>query len=125
MKSSTSQLISENIRVIFLGAGRPDKGKEHPALRETLEGSRVLDWLLQAYPKNAVDKQFIGGYKFNELINNHENLRYLENRDWEETGPVGSLFKAELPKDGVLFVSYSDTLYRSNTVQQLMMHIDI
>lgn len=119
MKKRFVESQSTQVQAVLLGAGRPGRGEMHPVLLEAFEGTRILDWLLQAITKNVDDYQFIGGYRLNDIINKYPELSYLENADWEKTGAVGSLFKAELPEAGDLIVSYSDILYRPETVQRL------
>ena len=82
-------------------------------------GSRVLDWLLQAYAEFDYDLQFVVGYNLDELESRYPEYRYVYNTEWDSTGATGSLFRASLPDVGQLIVTYSDILYRKNLVSQL------
>lgn len=110
------------INTILLAAGKPEKGESHPLLRKAFSGTRVLDWLLQALPSDRSTIQFVGGYRLEEIANKYPDFQYVENSEWLSTGATGSLFKAVFPDDGSLIVSYSDILYRSETVDSLIDH---
>lgn len=105
--------------IVFLGAGRPQRGDTHAALRETGGGASVLDWLLQAFATQQAGVQFIGGYQLREIRQRYPGFRYRENPDWEETRASGSLFLAEFPDSGALCATYSDVLYRASAVAAL------
>jgi len=109
-----------DVSVVFLGAGRPERGESPPGLRETFAGLKVLDWLLKAFPDQITRRQFVGGYRMNELVRQYRGLEFVENPRWDSTGAAGSLYMVEVPEAGQLVVSYSDILYRSETVERLI-----
>ncbi|MBN38073.1 MAG: hypothetical protein CMI29_06350 [Opitutae bacterium] len=82
-------------------------------------GSRVIDWLLQAYSGYNFDLQFVVGHNLNQLSSRYPNYKYIHNTNWDSTGATGSLFCADLPTEGQLIVSYSDILYRKSLVSEL------
>ena len=47
--------------------GLPGSGDMHSALQDTGQGSRVLDWLLQAFGTPPGDIQFVGGYQMEAI----------------------------------------------------------
>ena len=105
--------------VVLLGAGRPWHGDTHAALRETGQGGRVLDWLLQAFALEPSAVQFVAGYQGQALRERYPDFRYIDNPRWESTRASGSLFLAGLPADVSLYVSYIDVLYRASAVRAL------
>ena len=114
----TSAAISSEALVV-LGAGRPKRGGTHSALQDAGAGSRVLDWLLQAFSGNELEVQFVGGYQLEAVSQRYPDFRYIENPDWEKTGAAASLLRADLLELQSLFVSYSDILYRREAVSAL------
>jgi choline kinase/phosphohistidine swiveling domain-containing protein len=82
-------------------------------------GSRVLDWLIQAYSDYNYHLQFVVGHNLDQLSSRYPNYQYIHNANWDSTGATGSLFCTDLPAKGRLFVSYSDILYRKSLVAQL------
>lgn len=107
-------------RVVILGAGRGIRGDSPSAMVRIDGSSRVLDWLLAAF--DVLDDReicFVAGYKANAIEREYRNVRYLFNADWETTGPVGSLSLAPLTSRCATFVSYSDVVFRSETVRRL------
>ncbi len=105
--------------IVLLGAGRPEHGDTHSALREAGHHSSLLDWLLHAFDAAQQDIQFVGGYQMSAVVSRYPAFRYVENREWERTSATGSLFLAEFPESGSLFASYSDVLYRASAVTAL------
>jgi len=113
-KSNHSEL-----QVVLLGAGSSIRTDLHSALMESGYGSRVLDWLLQAYSDLPYNLQFVVGYQLDQLESRYPDHQYVHNTNWDSTGATGSLFCASLPKEGQLIVSYSDILYRKSLVSEL------
>ncbi|GJM33466.1 MAG: hypothetical protein DHS20C18_24670 [Saprospiraceae bacterium] len=113
-------MTSRKYSVIILGAGRSQNNEDHSALRETAQGSRVLDWLIQAYSEIEAGFQFVGGYKLDEIEKHYPGFLYIENKNWRNTGATGSLFQAEIPQEGDLLVSYSDILYRKDIIKKVL-----
>ncbi|MCR9155249.1 MAG: PEP-utilizing enzyme [Bacteroidetes bacterium] len=109
----------DTLKVILLGAGPSVRSEVHTALMESGYGSRVLDWLLQAYAEYNYELQFVVGYNLDQLESRYPDYKYVHNKDWDSTGATGSLFCSDLPLDGKLIVSYSDILYRKSLVSEL------
>ena len=111
---------SKQINVVLLGAGKSFRSELHSALKESGYGSRVLDWLIQAYADFKYDLQFVVGYNLDQVESRYPDYRYVHNVNWDSTGATGSLFCAELPSEGQLIASYSDILYRKNLVSRII-----
>ena len=107
------------MEIVFLGAGKSIRSNLHSALMETGYGSRVLDWLIQAYSDYNYHLQFVVGHNLDQLSSRYPNYQYIHNANWDSTGATGSLFCADLPAQGRLLVSYIDILYRKSLVAQL------
>ena len=114
-----SKKVKETLKVVLLGAGSSIRSDLHSALMEAGNGSRVLDWLLQAYTDLSYDLQFVVGYQLDQLESRYPDYQYVHNTNWDTTGATGSLFCASLPQEGQLIVSYSDILYRKSLVSEL------
>ena len=109
----------DTLKVVLLGAGSSVRSETHSALMQSGYGSRVLDWLLQAYVDFSIHLQFVVGYQLDQLESRYPDYQYVHNKKWDSTGATGSLFCASLPKEGQLIVSYSDILYRKALVSEL------
>jgi choline kinase/phosphohistidine swiveling domain-containing protein len=107
------------LQVVLLGAGGSIRSELHSALMESGYGSRVLDWLIQAYSELDYSLQFVVGYNLDQLESRYPDYRYVHNSNWDSTGATGSLFCADLPDQGQLIVTYSDILYRKSLVTKL------
>ena len=111
---------SNQIKIILLGAGKSVRSELHSALKESGYGSRVLDWLIQAFSDVQYDLQFVVGYNLAQVESRYPGYRYIHNVNWDSTGATGSLFCADLPIEGQLIVSYSDILYRKSLVSRII-----
>ena len=107
----TEKIPKIDLNVILLGAGPSKKDGVHIALSEYQEDKKIIDWLLDSFSQFTYDLQFVIGEASDELIKSYPTLNYVTNSNWKNTGASGSLFKAELPLEGRLIVSYSDVLY--------------
>lgn len=106
--------------VIILGAGRPFRGKYPSSLIRTDGKHRVLDWIMEAF--NGVlnaEFHFVGGYRFDEVVNNYPDLYFSVNPNWQNSGSLGSLFVAPLSSDQTTYVCYADVVFRNNVVKRL------
>lgn len=108
-----------DLSLILLGAGPSKKDGVHVALSEYQEDKKIIDWLLDSFSQYSFDLQFVIGAASEELINSYPTINYVTNSNWKNTGASGSLFKANLPLEGRLIVSYSDVLYRRSLVDSL------
>ena len=104
---------------IILGAGKPFSGTQPAVLKSTSANSPVLDWLLQSVKPLNPKTQLVGGYYIEDIQARFPNLHCIFNRDWESTGPVGSLLSLDLEIETDCYVSYSDIVYREDVVKAL------
>lgn len=111
----------EEIRVIILGAGRPNQGVAPAALTPVQGDSRLLDWLMAAF--KAVCRpnfQFVGGYHFEEIAQRYPEIKFSFNPNWQSSGSVRSLLSGSLPEVGSLLVTYADIVLRSQTIAAVL-----
>ncbi|MGL6002574.1 MAG: PEP/pyruvate-binding domain-containing protein [Plesiomonas sp.] len=108
-------------KIVILAAGLPHLGIE-PALSKNVNGVTVLDWQLNSLRSLSADVDVVLGFRANEL--KHEfslPVKFLENKDWENTKSAGSLLMVDLERVDELWISYGDVLYHSHTVDMLAM----
>jgi glutamine kinase len=105
--------------VIILGAGPPHHGQSPSALTRT-RGRRVLDWIMDAF-KGAMDPEFhfVGGYRLHEVVEEYPDIHFSVNPHWTTSGSLGSLLVAPLERGRDTYISYADTVFRSNAVKGL------
>jgi choline kinase len=112
--------MSKNPLVVILGAGKPFVGDAPSAIAPTIENKRVLDWQVEAFSVVPGAKfHFVGGYKIDEVIASYPALGYTVNKEWRDTGSVGSLALAVSEDVEDLYVCYSDTVFRRHAVELL------
>ena len=112
------------MRAIILAAGRGSRINEysskHPKCLIKIRNKTLLDWQIKALNDSGISKiAIVTGYK-KEFFNNME-LKRFENRDWDKTNMVQSLYCARdwLLKEKCI-VSYSDIFYLSSAIKLLM-----
>ena len=72
-----------SINIHILGAGKPFKGLKSNALRNATDSMKVLDWQLQELNTINAKINYIGGYKYDEIIQKYPNLNFKINPLWE------------------------------------------
>tara|TARA_Y100000589_G_C27090253_1_gene603590 strand:+ start:419 stop:1156 length:738 start_codon:yes stop_codon:yes gene_type:complete len=112
------------MRGIILAAGRGSRineyTKNHPKCLIKFKNKALLDWQIEAMHKAGVNQiSIVTGYKKEFL--KLKGLKTFENKNWERTNMVSSLFCARewLIKDKCI-VSYSDIFYLSSAIQLLI-----
>ncbi|EFE51487.1 MULTISPECIES: PEP/pyruvate-binding domain-containing protein [Providencia] len=105
-------------RSIILGAGAPHYG-DQPTLLEKINGISVFDWLLDALTSNSDDIDLILGYQSDEIASKYPSIHIKQNKKWETTGSIYSLFQANLDDVDELIVCYGDLLFRDKLIRKL------
>src|SRR5512140_2914639 len=114
------------MKAIIIGAGRgirmmPETEHIPKCLMEGINGQRVLDWMRGSLQAAGVDDiVFIGGYRIEKVRQQYPSLRFYENTDWTNNNVLESLMFAEEEMNTGYLASYSDILYGSSVVQQLL-----
>lgn len=107
-------------RIVILGAGRAPRHDLPAALVSVDRYGRVMDWLLSAFSALPAPRtHFVMGYKAGEIRNRYPDIDLIYNPDWETTGPATSLSIAPLTSIASTWVTYSDVLFRSDTVRRV------
>jgi choline kinase len=115
------------MRPILIGAGRGSRlAHETAELPKTLVptmGRPMLEWILEALADAGFQKKdvvFVSGYREDVLKARYPEFTYVSNKNWKNNNILMSLFTArEHMRDGFL-CSYTDILYRGDTVKQLV-----
>ena len=67
------------INIHILGAGQPYRGAKINSLRDATNSMKVLDWQLQELSSINVNVNFIGGYKYDEIVEKYPDLNFIIN----------------------------------------------
>ncbi len=117
------------MRVIIIGAGRGRRlmptTADTPKCFAEVEGRRILDWVLDAFRANGLDRFcFIGGYRMDVVRREYPEFEFRENTAWEHNNILESLFYAEDLMDEPYMCCYSDVLFNKHIVAGLLANDD-
>jgi phosphoenolpyruvate phosphomutase len=112
------------MRVIVIGAGRGRRlmptTADAPKCFAEVAGRRLLDWALDAFRANGLDRVcFIGGYQIDKVQAEYPQFDFRHNLDWEHNNILASLFFAEDMMDEPFICCYSDVLFTADIVARL------
>ena len=112
------------MRVIVIGAGRGRRlmptTADLPKCFAEVEGRRLLDWALEAFRANGLERVcFIGGYQIEKVRRDYPLMEFRHNRDWEHNNILASLFCAADLMDEAFICCYSDVLFTPRIVARL------
>ena len=107
------------ININILGAGQPFKGEKTNALRDATNSMKVLDWQLQELSSLDVEIHFIGGYKYDDIIDKYPFLNFKINPYWESSGPVSSLLYSKIKNSFKNIFCYGDILFKSEVITKI------
>lgn len=118
-----AQVASEHCKAIILAAGSNALGESikssQPVWQTKVNNLSILQHQLNAFQDNGINKVFIvTGYK-NETINLPGLDRYY-NADYQNNGVLESLFCAESELNGNVIISYADTIFTKEVVDNLL-----
>ena len=100
--------------LIILGAGKPVDPNSKGALTvEPFTNNTMLDWQLAAARYVFKNIIYVSGYNTEELRDKYPELLIVENKNWETTGPIGSLLCVEINNNESYVIQYGDTLLTS------------
>jgi choline kinase len=113
------------MQVIIIGAGRGSRLMPHtadtPKCFAEVEGKRILDWSLEAFRSNGLDRFcFIGGYQINKVQADYPEFEFRHNATWEQNNILASLMHAEDRMQHGFICCYSDILFTPNIVEKLL-----
>lgn len=117
------------MQAIIIGAGRGARlmptTADTPKCFAQVGDKRILDWTVDAFRNNGVDKiNFIGGYRIECVKEAYPEFNFRENDNWPNNNILASLFYAEDCMDEPFICCYSDTLIRPSIVEQLLSNDD-
>jgi choline kinase len=112
------------MRVIVIGAGRGKRlmptTADVPKCFAEVTGRRLLDWALDAFAANGLNRVcFIGGYQIEKVRQQYPQFEIRHNRDWEHNNILASLFCAEDLMDEGFICCYSDVLFTPDIIARL------
>ena len=112
------------MNVILIGAGRGERlmplTRSEPKTYTHVAGKRVLDWTLDAFRQNDLDRfVFIGGYLIDLVKADYPEFQVVENADWANNNILFSLIHARVHMANGFYAAYTDTLFRPNAVTGL------
>jgi choline kinase len=112
------------VRVIVIGAGRGRRlmptTADTPKCYAEVGGKRLLDWALEAFSANGLDRVcFIGGYQIDRVRTDYPQFEFRHNVDWETNNILASLFCAEDLMDDSFICCYSDVLFTADVVGRM------
>jgi choline kinase len=117
------------MQAIIIGAGRGQRlmptTADTPKCFAEVAGRRILDWTLDAFRANSIDRIcFIGGYQIDKVRQGYPELAFRHNQDWANNNILASLFFAEDLMDGPFVCCYSDILFTPEVVGRAMANRD-
>ena len=111
------------MKAIILAAGRGNRmgilTKDLPKCRIVFKGKELIQWQIESLRGAGIeDIAIVRGY----LADTFDlNVKYFDNKRWEETNMVISLLSAnEWLKNDICISSYSDIIYSSDAVKRLV-----
>ena len=110
--------------VILIGAGRGMRlmpyTQSEPKSFTVIAGRRILDWTLDAFKRNGLDRfVFVAGYLKEVVETSYPDFHFVENADWPTTNILHSPVTARDHMAGGFYSTYTDTLYRDDAVASL------
>jgi choline kinase len=85
-----------------------------------IAGKRILDWTLDAFRQNGLDRfVFIGGYLKDVVRSAYPAFTMVENPDWADSNILHSLVCARDYLNQGFYATYTDTLFRGDAVSLL------
>ena len=113
------------MKAIIIGAGRGRRlmptTADAPKCFAEVAGRRLLDWALDAFSQNGLDRVcFIGGYQIDKVRQDYPQFTFRHNTDWPNNIILASLFFAEDLMDEPFICCYSDILFSANVIRDLV-----
>ena len=82
-----------------------------------IAGKRILDWSLEAFRQNGLDRfVFIGGYLMDVVRRSYDAFEFVENANWPNGNILFSLLCARDHLGEGFYSTYTDTLFRPEAV---------
>ncbi len=115
------------MKMLIVAAGQGTRLRpltnEMPKCMVKFKNKSIIDYILKAAKNCGInDIAIINGYKF-EVLEKYlksENLKFFNNKNYDKTNMVSSLFCAEEFMDDDLIISYADIIYQKQILEKLM-----
>ena len=109
------------MKVVLIGAGRGRRlmplTASEPKSFTPIAGKRILDWSLEAFRQNGLDRfVFIGGYLIDVVRRSYDAFEFVENANWPNGNILFSLLCARDHLGEGFYSTYTDTLFRPEAV---------
>lgn len=116
------------MKAIILAAGEGKRllplTKNKPKCLVEIFGKSLLDWQIEIFYKSGInDITIVTGYK-KELFSEYSNLKIYENKNYNSTNMIETLFCARSELNDDVIISYSDILYESKVLEKLIQSTD-
>lgn len=113
------------MQAIIIGAGRGTRlmptTADTPKCFAEVEGRRILDWTVDAFRKNGIERiAFIGGYRIDAVREAYPGFTFRHNVDWHQNNILASLFYAEDLMDEGFVCCYSDILFTPRILKDVL-----
>jgi len=80
----------------------------------------ILDVLLDnVFEVGGDDIYIVGGFGILKLLEQYPELKFFYSKDWESTKSLASFYASKTVYDEDLIVSYTDVVYKKNTLEKL------
>ena len=106
--------------LVILGAGKSNGENGHSSLKIVQSDLNTLDWIIHLYSNLNTKYYFIGGYQIDQIRSKYLNFNFIINDNWLKTGAAGSLLLMDTLEETEHIVTYSDILYRTDTINKLI-----
>lgn len=115
------------MKAIIIAAGRGRRlmpaTADSPKCYAEIHGKRMLDHALDAFRDAGVsDVCFIGGYQIDKVRAGYPQLTFRHNTGWEHNNILLSLMHAEDLMDEGFICCYSDILFTSAVIKDVLAH---
>ncbi len=83
-------------------------------------GQRILDWIMEAFAANDIQRIcYVGGYQIEMIRRDYQQFTFYNNKNWRENNILASLMCAEAEMDEPFICCYSDILFKPAIVRAL------
>ena len=115
------------MNVIILAAGEGNRLKpltnDTPKCLVKLFGKSLLDWQLDLFQNLHInDITIVKGYLQEKI--NFTNVNYFENKNYETTNMIETLFCAREKISDTTIISYGDIIYEKSVIEKLINNDD-
>ena len=115
------------MKAIILAAGQGTRLRpltnDKPKCMVEYKGKTIITAILETIRHCGIENiAIVGGYKINVLKEylKNQNIVFFENKEYENTNMVSTLFCAEEWMDDDLIISYADIIYTDSVLKKLL-----